>query len=94
MNTTPRAPIDKDGKIVTVGSLVRILHLSGDWFDKLPHDERANVESMIGEVFPVEEIDDYGQPWVCKRWPNEQDGTCHSHSIALEPSEMEKVNEP
>ena len=43
---------------------------------------------MLGETFEVEEIDEYGQPWVCKRWPNEADGTCVSHSVALEPREM------
>jgi hypothetical protein len=46
------------------------------------------VDSMIGEIFEVEEIDKYGQPWVCKRWPNEAEGTCQSHSVALEPREM------
>ena len=43
---------------------------------------------MIGEEFAIEEIDEYGQPWVCKRWLNEVEGTCQSHSIALEPREM------
>src|SRR5947209_4117872 len=93
MQGLPRQPIDKNGKVVAVGSLVRVLHLSGDWFDRLPLDERADVESMVGEVFPVEEIDEYGQPWVRKSWPNEAEGTCRSHSVALEPSEMEYVNE-
>jgi hypothetical protein len=62
--------------------------LSGDWYEKLPPDERTLVDSMIGEEFEVEEIDQYGQPWVCKRWPDEAAGTCQSHSIALEPAEM------
>ena len=35
---------------------------------------------MIGEVFKVKEIDDHGQPWVRKSWPNEAQGTCQSHS--------------
>ena len=43
---------------------------------------------MIGEVFEVEEIDAHGHPWVHKRWPNEDEGTCLSHSVALEPQEM------
>jgi hypothetical protein len=72
---------------------VRVVGLSGDWFDRLPTDERADVESMVREVFPVEEIDEYGPPWVRKTWPNEAEGTCRSHSVALEPSEMECVGE-
>lgn len=38
---------------------------------------------MIGEVFEVEEIDEYGQPWVRKR----------SHSVALAACEMEVVSD-
>jgi hypothetical protein len=88
MKTAPRQPIDCNGTVARVGSRVRVLGLTGEWYEKLPKDERALVESMIGEEFSVEEIDEYGQPWVCKRWPNEAGGTCQSHSIALEPREM------
>lgn len=88
MPSTPRQPIERNGTLVRVGSQVRILSLSGDWYDQLPLDERERVASMIGEVFQIEEIDAHGQPWVCKRWPNEDEGTCQSHSVALEPQEM------
>jgi hypothetical protein len=88
MQTHQPRPIDCNGVTVHVGSRVRVLSLSGEWYEKLPADERALVDSMIGEVFEVEEIDEYGQPWVCKRWPDEAAGTCQSHSIALEPQEM------
>lgn len=63
-------PKDKNGRTVTVGSRVRIVSLSGDWFDNLPKDEIPDVHSMIGEVFEVEEIDEYGSPWVRKSWLN------------------------
>jgi hypothetical protein len=88
----PRQPLDRNGKLVSVGSLVRVLKLSGAWFEQLPIDEKPRVESMIGEVFSVEEIDEYGQPWVRKSWPNEAEGTCNSHAVALEPEEMELIN--
>lgn len=29
---------------------------------------------MIGEVFQIEEIDEYGQLWIRKRWPIEDEG--------------------
>jgi hypothetical protein len=88
----PRQPIDCNGKLVPVGALVRVVKLSEQWFDELPPDERVRVQSMIGEVFTVEEIDEYGQPWVRKSWPNESQGTCESHSVGLEPSEMELIS--
>jgi len=91
MKSTLRQPIDRNGNVIHVGSLVRVVRLSGRWFDDLPEDEKADVHSMIGEVFEVVEIDEYGQPWVRKEWPDEQAGTCHSHSVALEPEEMEHV---
>jgi hypothetical protein len=88
MQSQPLLAVDKDGAVVTLGSFVRILALSGDWFDRLPVDERADVESMVGEVFLVEEIDEYGAPWVRKSWPNDADGVCRSHAIALASNEM------
>ena len=48
---------------------------------------------MIGEVFEVEEIDEYGKPWIRKSWPDEEEGKCHSHSVALESNEMELVDD-
>ncbi len=72
-----------------VGDRVRLLTLTGNWLDELPDDEIDDVRSMIGEVFEIEEIDEYGQPWIRKSWP--EAGRCHSHSIALESYEMERV---
>lgn len=89
-----RTPTDRKGRRVSVGTRVRVVQLSGNWFKQLPADERLLVESMVGEVFPVEEIDEYGQPWVRKSWPNDAEGTCVSHSVALQASEMEAVCEP
>ena len=85
------APTDRTGKVVAVGTRVRVLSLAGNWLDELPADEKRDVLSMIGEVFEVEEIDEYGQPWVRKSWPNDDEGTYHSHSVALESYEMEIV---
>jgi hypothetical protein len=85
-------PKDRTGRIVVVGARVRLLGLSGGWFDALPTEEKQNVLSMIGEVFEIEEIDEYGQPWVRKSWHNEAEGKCNSHSIALESHEMELVD--
>lgn len=48
---------------------------------------------MIGEVFEVDEIDEFGHPWVQKSWPNQEEGKWHSHSIALEPHELEVVDD-
>lgn len=74
-----------------IGDRIRLLTLTGNWLNELPDDERDDVLSMIGEVFEVEEIDKYGQPWIRKSWPNLQEGKCRSHSIALESQEMELV---
>ena len=93
MKHVARRPEDKKGTVVRVGSLVRVLSLSGGWFDALPPEEKIKAQSMVGQVFAVEEIDQYGQPWVRKSWPNEAEGTCQSHSVALEPREMEFVGE-
>jgi hypothetical protein len=85
------SPIDINGSPVTVGSKVRLLSLSGQWLEDLPAEERFDVMSMVGEILIVEEIDEYGHPWVRKSWPNEAEGRCYSHSVALEQHEMEVV---
>jgi len=45
---------------------------------------------MIGEDFPVEEIDKYGSAWVSKWW-DKKDGGKESHSLALSAGEMEII---
>lgn len=87
------SPIDINGSPVTVGSTVRLLSLSGQWLEDLPAEERSDVMSMVGEIFVVEEIDEYGHPWVRKSWLNEVEGECHSHSVALERHELEVVQD-
>ncbi len=84
-------PLDINSNEVNVGARVKLLKLSGNWFDELPNDEKADVASMINEIFEVEEIDEYGKPWIRKSWPNLKEGECHSHSIALERDEMELI---
>jgi hypothetical protein len=84
-------PKDKNGSVVRVGARVRLLGLSGNWLEELPSDEKSAVLSMVGEVFEVEEIDEYGSPWVCKSWPAPKQDQCRSHSIALASHEMELV---
>ena len=86
-------PRDKVGNLVHVGTRVRLLSLSGNWLDELPAEEKTDVISMIGEIFEIEEIDEHGHPWVRKSWANEAEGTCNSHSIALESHEMELVED-
>lgn len=93
MNTVTSQPQDRTGRPVRVGARVRLVSLSGRWLDELSPDEKRDVLSMIGEVFEVEEIDEHGHPWVRKSWPDEEEGTCHSHSIALESQEMEVVDD-
>jgi ureidoglycolate lyase len=88
---TVRRPVDRNGRPVSVGDRVRVLSLSGDWFDQLPEDERTDVASMIGEIFPVDDIDEWGQAWVGKGWPDEAAGTWRGHTVALEAAEFEWV---
>ncbi len=88
-----KQPCDRKGREIDVGVKVRLLSLSGIWYEELPIDEKDDINSMIGKVFIIEEIDDYGQPWIRKSWKNQKEGTCNSHSIAVESHEVEIVNE-
>jgi len=79
------------GRSVRVGSRVRVVALSPEFMDSLPDDERPLVSEMIGQVFEVDEIDEFGRAWVTKMW-DRGDGTFDGHGIALSPSETELVS--
>ena len=80
-------PNDRDGNEVFVGSLVRVLKLSGQWLDDLPNDERVRVLSIVGEILRVHEIDEHGRPWVKKEWWETAE-SCNIHDVALDADEM------
>lgn len=84
---------DIDGRIVSVGSRVIVLGFSGDWYENLPVDEKPRVDSMIGETFTVEKIDEYGGAWVSKSWWSREGDECESHSISLASTEMKLVSD-
>jgi len=86
-------PKDKHGRPVTVGSRVRLLELSPRFLESLPADEIEDVRSMIGEVFEVDEIDQYGCAWVGKGWSIPEEGKYTGHSLALDANEMELVDD-
>lgn len=45
--------VDKNNAPVKIGSKVRLLGLSAYFLDRLPEDERAEIEQMIGKDFSV-----------------------------------------
>ena len=84
---------DRNGHQVTVGTRVRIVAIHPSVTRDLPTDECEDLASMLGEVFDVHEIDEYGSAWVEKLW-RESDGSSRSHSLGLDPHEMEVVCPP
>jgi hypothetical protein len=84
---------DIDGRTVTVGSRVTVLGFSGDWYENLPVDEKPKIDSMIGESFTVEEIDQYGGAWISKSWHSPERDECEGHSVSLASSEMKLCSE-
>lgn len=89
---SPRHTQDRLGSPVNEGTRVRVVKISSSVLEPLAAPEIARVQSMLGEVFAVYEVDPWGRAWVEKWW---LDGKEHStsHSLALEPQEMEVVPE-
>jgi hypothetical protein len=83
---------DKHGRSVKVGARVRLVELSPHFLETLPYDEFEEVSSMVGEVFNVYEIDINGYAWVEKEWSHPDEGQYMSHSLGLEPHQMELVD--
>ena len=46
---------------------------------------------MVGEVFEVYELDEWGQAWVSKDWFRDDAGHGRGHSMGLDSHEMELV---
>ena len=84
-------PIDRLGKRVTVGTRVRILQIAPYLKDSLPAEEWEELQTLVGEVFAVCEVDEYGAAWVEKWFESEENGR-YCHSLSLAPDEMEVVS--
>ena len=82
------SPVDRLGKSVVVGTRVRVLKIASFLKDTLPPEEWDELKTMVGEVFPVCEVDEYGSPWVEKWFKSEEEGS-YCHSLALAPDELE-----
>jgi len=88
-----REVVDCAGRRVEVGTHVRLLKIEGNLLNDVPEEEFNDLRSMIGQVFIVSEIDEYGSAWIEKSWELSP-GEIHGHSIALGASEMEVVDTP
>jgi len=84
-------PRDRFGKVVSVGDRVRVVTVTQKTLEGLPLDEQDRVRSMIGEIFKVYEIDNWGYPWV-EKWWDDGPGYKVSHSLSLLSDEMERVD--
>jgi hypothetical protein len=85
-----RVSVDRLGQAVSVGTRVRVLEVTPYLKDRLPAQEWQRLQSMVGEVFEVYEIDEYGGTWVEKWFESEDEGR-HCHCLALDATEMEVV---
>ena len=84
---------DINGTPVGIGTRVRLLKIAEFLRRDLPKEEVDQLESMIGGIFEVTEIDEYGSPWISSSWP-QGEGQCHGHSLALDSDEMVVVSQP
>ena len=74
------------------GSRVRVLKISA-WLEReIPADEFARLQSLVGQVLPISEIDEWGRAWIWAEFPHSP-GRIHTHDLALDPDEMELVED-
>ena len=81
--------MDRKGQPVAAGTRVRVLEVAERVTRDLPADECQELHAMIGATFRVHEVDEHGAAWVQTRLVRKPDGYLHSHSLALDPHEME-----
>ena len=73
-----------------VGTVVRVLIIPDSVFTHLTEQEAADLRSMVGAEFAIEEIDQWGSACVTKWW-HRGNGEHNAHELMLAPSEMEVV---
>ena len=83
---------DRFGVEVIKGTRVRILTVDAILKLPLEDEEKERIQSMLGEVLNVYEVDEQGFAWV-EKWWHEGNEKSRSHSIALASEEMEVVTE-
>ena len=71
---------------------MRLLSIPQSPSDDVPNDESRELRGMVGEIFEVQEIDEYGTAWI-ERWWQDGDGESHGHNLGLAPDEMELVGD-
>ncbi len=74
---------DKKGKSIIVGDFVRVIAFNFSAISNLDRDEQTKINSMIGEGFEVEEIDEHDNAVVTKWW-DVADVTGSDHGKHLE----------
>lgn len=79
---------DRNGRAVAVGTRVCVVSISSSVLDLVETSERERVLSMVGGIFDVYEVDEWGGAWV-EKWWYESDVNASFHSLGLHPSEME-----
>lgn len=87
---TPAGTLDRNGRPVIVGSVVRVLTIDSTVFDGIEREEVPRIHSMLGEELEVYEVDQWGRAWV-EKWWHEGESQSTSHSLALAPTDMELV---
>jgi hypothetical protein len=79
---------DRHGKIVKVGTSIRVLSIPLFLKRDLAPGEWERTQSMVGSVCEVLKIDAHNLAWV-EEWWSEPGGHKTSHSIGLKSAEME-----
>jgi hypothetical protein len=82
---------DRNGVPVHVGTVVRVLSIPDSVFRDLPGEEVADLRSMLGQSFPVHEIDQWGSACVQLLW-DLGNGEYNIHELMLSSNEMEVVS--
>ena len=91
METPPQLEaVDRNGNPVRVGTVVRVLSIPDSVFTHLTEQEAADLRTMVGAEFAIEEIDQWGSACVTKWW-HLGNGEHNAHELMLAPSEMEVV---
>lgn len=82
--------VDKHGNIVQIGSLVRLLSFEPRILERLPKDEVIKLNSMLNDIFPVQDIEDGTKIRIEKMWDHGE-GRIEVHALLVSGEDVELV---
>ena len=82
---------DRNGNLVELGDIVRVVEICQEFLDILPEDEKPHIMGMLNKEYPIDEFTEEGKASVSIWWDIE-DGVTGYGGLYMLSHEFELVH--